>query len=609
MQRIASIAAIVILLALNAGCASTARQAQSGHGAQPIHSAFEDDFTTGGQKPSALPSATLSMPLSTTRQSMPTTRLPSSIAENPPKINSGSPEPGQARFDLNVEGAPIREVLMSLVKGTPYNMIVHPSVQGEISLSLKAVAIDDVLQVLRNVYGYEYRRTDIGYEVLAQGMQSRLFKIDYLNVKRSGESQVRVSSGQLSENRPNQANNTTAVNQQSQKSPQAGSALSGSEVNTRSESDFWADLQTTLRAMIGEADGRKVVVNPQTGIIMVKAMPVELRDVEDYLNTIQGTIQRQVILEAKVVEVELSDGFQSGINWAAFLHNGTSTANIGQVGGGSVFNGEGVSETAGTAIDLSSLSGVEGLATSAFGGVFSLALATHDFTAFIEALASQGEVHVLSSPRLSTVNNQKAVIKVGTDEFFVTGIQTQTTEISSSLNRAVDVELTPFFSGVALDVIPQINDSGEVTLYIHPSVSEVKEKTKEIQVSTGADGALKVPLALSTIRESDSIIRAQSGQLVVIGGLMQNISHDNEAGIPYISDLPLVGALFRHRKQVNVKSELVILLRPIIVDDHNGVWGAYVDHTRSRFDRLSGFESPSSNSAPEQSSQTARQFP
>jgi MSHA biogenesis protein MshL len=186
------------------------------------------------------------------------------------------------------------------------------------------------------------------------------------------------------------------------------------------------------------------------------------------------------------------------------------------------------------------------------------------------------------------VNNQKAVIKVGTDEFFVTGIETDTTQANNNFNTSINVELTPFFSGVALDVIPQINASGEVTLHIHPSVSEVKEKTKQIQVSSGDEGILKVPLALSTIRESDSIIRAQSGQVVVIGGLMQTVVQDNEAGVPYLSQVPILGGLFRHRKQVSVKSELVILLRPIIVEDHD-VWDDYMDYTRSRFDRLTQY--------------------
>ncbi len=203
---------------------------------------------------------------------------------------------------------------------------------------------------------------------------------------------------------------------------------------------------------------------------------------------------------------------------------------------------------------------------------------------------------MLSSPRVSTVNNQKAVIKVGTDEFFVTDIETQTLESTANLNQSINVELTPFFSGVALDVIPQINGRGEVTLHIHPSVSDVKEKVKEIQVSTDPDkGLLKVPLALSTIRESDSIIRARSGQVVVIGGLMQNITSDETAGIPFVSQLPVVGGLFRHTKQITKKSELVILLRPIIVDG-DSVWNDSVGQSRVRFDQMTKYNSSPASS-------------
>lgn len=582
MQSHAIVKITALVLAIyGAGCATTKNEPAPAGNAEQVHNAFEPGFTQKHKPLSQQPSA--QAPISS--------RLPSSGTENTPKplppAEVSRQQRSQPRFDLTVENGPVREVLMSLVNGTRQNMIVHPSVQGNISLSLKSVTVEDVLQALRSVYGYEYRRTAIGYEVLASAMQTRLFKVDYLNVKRSGESQVRVSSGQLTEKKSN-GNSSATANQQNGDKGKSGQSLSGSEVNTRSVSDFWEDLHTTLHAMVGNEDGRSVVVNSQTGIVVVRAMTSELRNVEDYLNAIQGTIQRQVILEAKIVEVELSEGFQAGINWAAFVRSGSNAANIGQVGGGSVFSGDEVSEIAGTPFNLANLSGLEGLTSSAFGGVLTMAIATQDFTAFIEALQKQGDVHVLSSPRVSTVNNQKAVIKVGTDEFFVTGIETDTTQANNNFNTSINVELTPFFSGVALDVIPQINASGEVTLHIHPSVSEVKEKTKQIQVSSGDEGILKVPLALSTIRESDSIIRAQSGQVVVIGGLMQTVVQDNEAGVPYLSQVPILGGLFRHRKQVSVKSELVILLRPIIVEDHD-VWDDYMDYTRSRFDRLTQY--------------------
>ncbi len=578
MQRY-TLMIVITWVMLGLGCAGIKEKPAAASSAEHVHNALNDDFSSTSAKRSR---QTQPKPPVSTLLPLAETKLEASSKPMYPPSHAAS----QVRFDLNVENGPVREVLMSLVKGTRQNMIVHPSVQGSVSLSLKAVTVDDVLQALRSVYGYEYRHTAIGYEVLSSNMQTRLFKVDYLNVKRSGESQVRVSSGQLTEKKSN-GKNRAAMRQDNQKE-KPGQSLSGSEVNTRSVSDFWLDLQTALQAMVGDESGRKVVVNSDTGVVVVRAMPTELRDVESYLNTIQGTIQRQVILEAKIVEVELSEGFQAGINWAAFVRSGSNAANIGQIGGGSVFSGDGVSEIAGTEFNLANLSGVEGLASSAFGGVFTMAIATQDFTAFIEALEKQGDVHVLSSPRVSTVNNQKAVIKVGTDEFFVTGIETDTTQATTTVNTSINVELTPFFSGVALDVIPQINASGEVTLHIHPSVSDVKEKTKEIQVSTSDDGILKVPLALSTIRESDSIIRAKSGQVVVIGGLMQTIVQDSEAGVPYLSKVPILGGLFRHQKQVSIKSELVILLRPVIVDDY-GVWDEYMDHTRERFDRLTQY--------------------
>ncbi len=191
-------------------------------------------------------------------------------------------------------------------------------------------------------------------------------------------------------------------------------------------------------------------------------------------------------------------------------------------------------------------------------------MAFSDFDAVIRLLETQGAVQVLSSPRISTVNNQKAVIKVGSDEYFVTNISTTTVTAGSAINTNDSPQLTPFFSGIALDVTPAISAEGEVILHIHPTVSEVTQQNKII-------AGQNVPLAASTIRESDSIVRAQSGQIIVIGGLMQTSSGDADSGVPWLSHVPVLGYAFKQKQQSSVKSELVILLRPVVSDDQSQI--------------------------------------
>ncbi|MBI1195736.1 MAG: pilus (MSHA type) biogenesis protein MshL [Gammaproteobacteria bacterium] len=487
-------------------------------------------------------------------------------------------KPVERRFDITVKSAPAESFFMGLVKDTPYNMVVPPGLKGKITLSMKNVTIDEVMEAVRDIYGYEYRKTLIGYAVMATTMQSRIFKIDYLDVQRTGMSQVRVSSGQVTaKSKSNSGTNGSS---------QEPDGISGSEVNTRSNSDFWADLRAALNAIVGTDDGRKVIINPQSGILIVRALPRELREVESYLKDTQTIIQRQVILEAKIIEVTLNDGYQTGVNWSLLAHAGDQSVVAGQFGGGSIFS-TGASNLKGqiNALDPTNASGIRSDVATAFGGMFAMSLNLGDFTGFLEFLKTQGNVHVLSSPRVSTVNNQKAVIKVGTDEFFVTDINTESTTLagSASTDHNVDVELTPFFSGVALDVIPEISADDDVTLHIHPSVSEVSEKIKEININNTNN--LSLPLAQSTIRESDSIVRARNGQIVVIGGLMQNQTQDKVASVPLLGDVPLVGELFRHRQQVTRKTELVILLKPIVITG-NQDWTSSITNATGRFDHL-----------------------
>ena len=486
-----------------------------------------------------------------------------------PPLSVPRPEGGSAtvdpRFDIAVSGAPARQVFAQIVDGTRYSMIVHPDVKGAISLNLKGVSVEDALRAIREVYGYEYRRDGDRFFIFGTGIQTRIFQVDYLNLTRKGTSDTRVQPGEL-----HLGGGGGGEGEQGGR---------GVHLSTASTADFWKELRDTLTSMIGgsaeegatgNAGDRFIAVNAASGQVVVRAFPRELRAVEEYLAAMQNAIARQVVLEAKIINVELNDKYQAGVNWAVL--QGSSI--FGMTGGGTIFNGgvlDGVSEIGGNFGDLNGVL-PSGTTTSAFGGAFSIATQATDFASFIELLKAQGDVHVLSSPRVSTVNNQKAIIKVGGDEFFVTGITSTPSSVLGG-QPTTTIEVTPYFSGIVLDVTPQIDQAGVVTLHIHPSVSAVDERSKTLVVSNALSN---IPFATSSIQESDNVVRARSGQVIVIGGLMKESTVDESAGIPLLSDLPGIGALFKHNRVVKLKQELVILLKPTVIEA-SASWASLIE--------------------------------
>jgi MSHA biogenesis protein MshL len=456
---------------------------------------------------------------------------------------------------------------MGLVAGTNYNMVVNPNVTGTISMNLKNVTIQETMEAVRDIYKYDYHRTSYGYEVMQPQLESQVFHLNYLDVQRSGRSYMQLTTGQVSNSIGTVTSGGTGSNNNNMQQPfgnnQPGqNANNGqgtiSSVETTSQMRFWKDMQKAVESLIDKGDGHSVTVNQQAGVIVVRAYPGELRRVSRYINSLQISLNRQVILEAKILEVALDDTYQAGIDWAVLGNPAqidpatglpSTDAGIGQ-NSNQIF-----ADT-----DLKTLN-----------GIFAIRI-NGNFKTLINLLQAQGNVQVLSSPHISTVNNQKAVIKVGTDEFYVTSVSTSNTIIGTNTLPSQDVSLTPFFSGITLDVTPEISGDNSVILHIHPSVSKVVEQTKVIGLGTSSTGQannLTLPLAKSTIRESDNIVRAKNGQVIVIGGLMQNNMAETIAATPWLGNIPFIGAAFRRTQQVSNKSELVILLRPLIATNQN----------------------------------------
>lgn len=495
--------------------------------------------------------------------------------------------PADGRFNIAVANTPARTFFAGLSDGTGQNILLEDGVSGMIDLSLQNVTLLETLTAVQQAYGYDFRPMPGGFIIEPAAMKTQIFEVNYLDLDRRGSSRTLVSSGQVSDpSRPgggvlqqamlgNMGMGMGMVGANGQPGPNGmldpAAMLAGSSVNTRSESDFWAKLDESLRALVGTEAGRSVVVNAMSGIVAVRAMPRELRRVQDYLDRIQNVIVRQVVLEAKILEVTLDDGFQAGINWAIVGQDGNRTIGgfqraPGQGFGGNLLDQPRVPVTIGPGNPITSLPSV------ALGAPFTLAVDASDFSAFIELLKSQGRTRVLSSPRVSTINNQKAVIKAGSDEFFVTNVQSNTVVgTAAAANR--NVELTPFFSGIALDVTPRVASDGNVILHIHQTVSDVTERVKSLTIADQED---ELPLAFSQVRESDSVVKARSGQVIVIGGLMRTTRSQEDYRTPVLGDIPGLGLLFRSRRQVEQKSELVILLRPIVVE-RDEQWAALVD--------------------------------
>lgn len=460
----------------------------------------------------------------------------------------------EERFDVAVKDVDVNSFLLGLVDSTDYNLIVSPGLDISISLQLKNVTISEVLHALTKIYPIIVKQNENLFFVSSAETTTAIYNIDYLDIQRNGDSRTSIAGQSVASGNSGGNNNSDSNKSSSGRGSKGGSNIqpvSSSKVATKSETDFWSELTIGLNLIVKNEEKANVVVSPHAGLIVVRSLPQTQALIKRYLTRTQKSLNRQVIIEAKIIEVRLNEGFQSGVDWSKIGNSSGDIYTIGQQG--QVL--------------------LQPTTDTPLNGIFSLLYEGDSFTAAIDLLKSQGDVQVLSSPRVSTVNNQKAIIKVGSDEFFVTDIST-TTVTGTSTATTPDVTLTPFFSGISLDVTPQISHQGDIVLHIHPIVSEVTDQPKTL--SLGEDQFI-LPLAFTNVRESDSIVRTRNGRVIVIGGLMQNTIGEETTSTPLLGDIPFLGNLFKQTRQFQVKSELVILLKAHLVD---------IDQTSQQLDEI-----------------------
>ncbi len=493
------------------------------------------------------------------KQAAPLTTLPKSVQSellqlNRPQMPVGMPE---KRLRIAANDVEAVEFFGSLFKGSRYSVAVHPGVSGLVSVELKDVTLPEVLAVVGDMYGFDVQRKGNVFHIYPAGLRTETIPVNYLMMSRRGLSRTSVSTGGVTANDSNNGSNNSSFDNSSNNSGtntsssnnSSGDSSNGTRIETDTNSDYWTDLRDSLQTLIGSGDGRAVITSPQAGLVTIRAYPKELKAAREFLTQSESHLKRQVVLEARIIEVALNEGYEQGVDWSGL--SASWDGNKGITGGGSL---------AGTQLPTTT-----NQIFSALGGGAGFKISDGNFNVAVNLLKTQGDVNTLSSPRVTATNNQKAVIKVGTDEYFVTNASTSTTTSTGAEPIVTpNVELTPFFSGIALDVTPQIDEEGRVLLHIHPSVIDTEEQKKIIKVGTAEP--LELPLAKSSIRESDTVVQANNGDIIVIGGLMKTDKQEIVSKVPLLGDIPWVGEAFTNRRESTKKVELVIMLKPTVVE-------------------------------------------
>ena len=488
------------------------------------------------EKPQAIPSPVFSSP-----------SLPEPVAVKEESVHT-----------VVASGVSARELLFALTRDAELNLDIDDDVDGLVTINAVNQPFTMILERIARSVNLRYEMKNNVLRISKDKPFLRNYTIDYLNMTRTSTGTVNVST-QLGSTGGGAAG-------------AGGGGSNGSETSLVSEASnqFWASLESNVKGILGEAAAvgegsgettsnaqSTVYVNKEAGLLTVRASGQQHKEVNQFLNEISNSSQRQVLIEATIAEVTLNENFQAGIDWSLIQQNNNGTASFDQV-----LTGARISPDNSFSLDLTNF--------NFFGDSLNLT---------IRALETFGDVSIMSSPKVMALNNQTALLKV-VDNFvyFTLSVDVDTGDADTDSVVTYESELHTIPVGFVMTVTPFVNEQGAVTLNVRPTISRVVGSVNDPNPELQRQGVVN-SIPVVQVREVESVLKVNSGEVAVIGGLMQDEISETTNSVPVLGKVPLLGSLFRYQENTKTKTELVIFLKPVVID-HASVDGDFRSYKR-----------------------------
>lgn len=480
--------------------------------------------------------------------------------------------PARTRLvNIQARNTALGDVLHVIADAAGLNLIIADGIQQDrlITITLKRVTADDALSTILNSADYFYTIKDNILSVEATG--TKVFELGHpalvqgYNVEVGGD--ILSSASDLTASGSGSGSSGSSGGSGSSGSNIKGTITQTTKHDTKAF-DFWESLEKSLVSLLNRQDSagattagqqqaaprsgengphQNVVINRLTGTIMVTATRRNLAGIEQYLDLVKAALNRQVLVEARVIEVQLDDSLQFGIDWN-FLDNirwfnatGATVAGFGNA-------------AAAASNALSS-------------GAFRLGYSGGNMQALLTALKTQGEVKTLSNPRVHVMNGQTALLTVGRNTNYVSKVTTTTTATSGTPITTFTVDTSNVLSGIMIGLAPHINSKGEISMAVTPIISDLV-KMEEKVIGTDITNQFMISIPTVDLRELSTTVKVRNGEMIVIGGLISNKQSQLDEKVPFIGEIPWLGTLFSRKNYQDKRSELVVVLQPYLIGNN-----------------------------------------